>query len=77
MKISDREITREIKFPDRESREIGKDLCTRYVLKCFSLDSWNQVAILESLLKDEAGALSRMRNRREYSHVTLKATLFF
>ena len=28
MKFSDREIAREIKFPDRESREIGKDLCT-------------------------------------------------
>ena len=28
MKFSDREIAREIKFPDRESREIEKDLCT-------------------------------------------------
>ena len=28
MKFSDREIAREIKFPDRESREIGKYLCT-------------------------------------------------
>ena len=30
MKFSDREIDREIKFPDRESREIGKYLCTRH-----------------------------------------------
>ena len=28
MKFSDREIAREIKFPDPESREIGKYLCT-------------------------------------------------
>ena len=28
MKFSDREIAREIKFPDRKSREIGKYLCT-------------------------------------------------
>ena len=28
MEFSDREIAREIKFPDRESREIGKYLCT-------------------------------------------------
>ena len=28
MKFSDREIARETEFPDRESREIGKYLCT-------------------------------------------------
>ena len=28
MKFRDREIAREMKFPDRESREIGKTLCT-------------------------------------------------
>ena len=46
MKFLDREIAREIKFPDRESREIGKDLCTDSETFFFS-DSWNKVAKME------------------------------
>ena len=36
MKFRDREIAQEMKFPDRESREIGKHLCTSLELFIFA-----------------------------------------
>ena len=71
MKFSDREIARESKFPDRESREIGKYLCTGPEILFFS-DSWKQVPTLESLFKLALmQELPIMRDGRKCSHVTL------
>ena len=56
MKISGREIAREIKFPDRESREIGKYLCTCSEIVFFPTPGTRYLHLNNFLAGIEAGA---------------------